>query len=54
MEVRSEFLVIGSGIAGLDFALKAAKSGTVVLLTKRNISESATVSPVSVIASVIS
>jgi L-aspartate oxidase len=42
LEIRSDFLVIGSGIAGLSFALKAAAAGTVTLLTKRNIRESAT------------
>jgi len=42
LEIRSDFLVIGSGIAGLSFALKAAGTGTVTLLTKRNIRESAT------------
>ncbi len=42
MEIRSDFLVIGSGIAGLSFALKAASSGTVSLITKREIKESAT------------
>lgn len=42
MEIRSDFLVIGSGIAGLSFALKAARHGTVTLLTKRGIRESAT------------
>lgn len=42
LEIRSDFLVIGSGIAGLSFALKAAKSGTVALITKRDIKESAT------------
>ncbi len=42
MEIRSDYLVIGSGIAGLSFALKAANSGTVTILTKRNIRESAT------------
>ena len=32
---RSDFLVIGSGIAGLSFALKAADHGSVIVLTKR-------------------
>ncbi|CAG1066227.1 L-aspartate oxidase [uncultured bacterium] len=54
MEVRSDFLVIGSGIAGLDFALKAARSGRVALLTKRNIAESATFYAQGGIASVLS
>jgi len=35
-----DYLVIGSGIAGLMFALKASKTGNVLILTKRNISES--------------
>ncbi|SNB45859.1 L-aspartate oxidase [Geobacter sp. DSM 9736] len=42
MRVESDFLVIGSGIAGLSFALKAARHGTVALVTKREITESAT------------
>ncbi|MBI5827273.1 MAG: L-aspartate oxidase [Deltaproteobacteria bacterium] len=42
MEIKSDFLIIGSGIGGLSFALKAAKAGTVALITKRNIRESAT------------
>ncbi|MBI5238283.1 MAG: L-aspartate oxidase [Deltaproteobacteria bacterium] len=41
MEVRPDFLVIGSGIAGLSLALKLSEAGSVALLTKRNISESA-------------
>lgn len=42
MRKVSDFLVIGSGIAGLSFALQAADHGTVVLVTKREITESAT------------
>lgn len=42
MKVASDFLVIGSGIAGLSFALQAARHGTVVLVTKREVTESAT------------
>ncbi len=42
METRSDFLVIGSGIGGLSFALKAARAGTVAVITKRNVAESAT------------
>ncbi len=42
MEIKSDFLVIGTGIAGLNFALKAALSGSVTLITKRAINESAT------------
>jgi L-aspartate oxidase len=30
-----DFVVIGSGIAGLSFALKAAKHGSVAVVTKR-------------------
>jgi L-aspartate oxidase len=40
--IRSDYLVIGSGIAGLSLALKASKSGSVSLVTKRNIFDSAT------------
>jgi L-aspartate oxidase len=42
MKVNSDFLVIGSGIAGLAFALKAARHGKVAMVTKREITESAT------------
>ena len=42
MVIQSDFLVIGSGIAGLSFALQAAAHGTVAVVTKREIAESAT------------
>jgi len=54
VEQRSDFLVIGSGIAGLSFAIKAAQSGTVSIITKRAIRESATFYAQGGIASVIS
>jgi L-aspartate oxidase len=38
----SDFLVIGSGLAGLTFALRAAERGRVVVLTKAEIQESNT------------
>lgn len=37
-----DFLIIGSGIAGLSFALKAAKHGKVLIVTKTNEDESNT------------
>jgi L-aspartate oxidase len=39
---RFDFLVVGSGIAGLAYALHAAKHGTVCVITKGEISESNT------------
>jgi L-aspartate oxidase len=42
MALTCDFLVIGSGIAGLSFALEAAKSGDVILVTKRSRDESNT------------
>ncbi|MFI3259284.1 MAG: L-aspartate oxidase [Rikenellaceae bacterium] len=39
MEYKSDYLVIGSGVAGLSFALKAAESGDVVIVTKGSISD---------------
>ena len=42
MEVLTDFLVLGSGIAGLSFAIKAAELGTVAVVTKKERSESNT------------
>jgi L-aspartate oxidase len=42
MKLHSDFLIIGSGIAGLSFALRAADHGTVAIITKREVTESAT------------
>jgi L-aspartate oxidase len=41
-EFKAEVVVVGSGIAGLSFALKAAKHARVLLLTKKNAAESNT------------
>jgi len=44
MTTRScDYLVIGSGIAGLSFALKTAEHGTVMLISKASIEETNTV-----------
>lgn len=40
--IETDFLVIGSGIAGLTFALKAAASGRVTIVTKKDDNESNT------------
>ncbi|MBI9035126.1 MAG: L-aspartate oxidase [Bacteroidales bacterium] len=42
MRKKVDFLVIGSGIAGLSFALKAADNGTVCIATKALAEESST------------
>jgi L-aspartate oxidase len=42
MEVTADFLVLGSGIAGLSFAIKAADLGTVAIVTKKEKSDSNT------------
>src|SRR5688572_936130 len=42
MVMRTDYLVLGSGVAGLSFALQAATHGQVVLLTKRAAIDTAT------------
>ncbi len=42
LEQTVDFLVIGSGIAGLSFALRAAEHGTVAVVTKKERAESNT------------
>jgi L-aspartate oxidase len=42
MELKYDFLVIGSGLGGLSFALKAAEHGSVCLITKAEMDETNT------------
>lgn len=42
MMSRSDFVIVGSGIAGLSFALEVAERGDVVVITKKDDAESAT------------
>ncbi len=39
---KTDFLVIGSGVAGLSFALKVADHGSVAIITKKNVQQSNT------------
>src|SRR2546427_4592708 len=54
MRHQSDFLVLGSGIAGLSFALQAARHGSVTVLAKRGRSESNTAHAQGGIAAVLS
>jgi L-aspartate oxidase len=42
MRIKTDFLVIGSGIAGLSYALKVADMGSVAIVTKTEIEETNT------------
>ncbi len=52
MIFKSDYLVIGSGISGLSFALKAARDGKVAMVAKKDIAESNTLYAQGGIASV--
>ena len=54
MRHQSDFLILGSGIAGLSFALRAARHGSVTVLAKRGRSESNTAHAQGGIAAVLS
>jgi len=54
MEIKTDFLIIGSGVAGLTFALKVAEFGNVALVTKKGIMDSTTTLAQGGIASVFS
>jgi L-aspartate oxidase len=54
MDYTTDFLVIGSGVAGLSFALKVADYGRVALVTKRDVMESNTAYAQGGIAAVLS
>ncbi len=54
MPLQTDYLVIGSGIAGLSFALRAARHGDVTVVTKRARDDSATAWAQGGVASVLS
>jgi L-aspartate oxidase len=53
MKVECDYLVIGTGIAGLTFARKVAGKGRVILLSKQTVTDSATNQAQGGVASVI-
>ncbi len=54
MTLSADFLVLGSGIAGLSFALRAARYGEVLVVTKRAADEAATAYAQGGVAAVLS
>jgi len=42
MKYKVDFLILGSGIAGLSYALKVAEHGKVLIITKAKANESST------------
>jgi|WetSurMetagenome_2_1015567.scaffolds.fasta_scaffold00008_159 L-aspartate oxidase len=42
MKTSCDFLIVGSGIGGLSFAIRAAEAGSVIMITKKTDSESNT------------
>jgi L-aspartate oxidase len=52
MDVKTDFLIIGSGVAGLTLALKVAEFGSVAIVTKKGITDSNTMLAQGGIASV--
>ena len=40
MKTSCDFLIVGSGIGGLSFAIRAAEAGSVIMITKKTDSES--------------
>jgi L-aspartate oxidase len=52
MKVKTDFLIIGSGVAGLTFALKVADHGSVTIVTKKGVMDTNTAQAQGGIASV--
>ncbi len=52
MKVKTDFLIIGSGVAGLTFALKVADHGSVAIVTKKGVMDTNTAQAQGGIASV--